>query len=111
MKIFISLVLAITITYLFCKSQKLNKLRTFVYKIFWVEEIKNSKSNDKFAYNFLNSAVKFFMYPYVFFISYILTLAIINLSVSSIFSSIIIIIIWPLIYRIVMGLQRKLHGI
>lgn len=109
--ILVSFILAIIFNYLFYKSKKLCSIKAFVYKMFWVEEIRNPKNKHKFGFKFFNFAVRFFMYPYVFFTSFYFISGVLTLDIQAIIFSIIMLIIWPLGYRLVMGLQRKMHGI
>ncbi|MBF8983860.1 hypothetical protein IZY60_09945 [Lutibacter sp. B2] len=109
--IVVSLILTIIFNYMFYKKEHLNPLKNYVYKLFWVNEIGNLEKDHKFAYRFLNLGVKFFMYPYVVFSSYVVITSLLTLNIVLLGSAILMMLIYPLMYRLVMGLQRKIHGL
>tara|TARA_B100000965_G_C18964510_1_gene486993 strand:- start:9 stop:353 length:345 start_codon:yes stop_codon:yes gene_type:complete len=109
--VILSLFLSVIFNYFFYTHKKLKELKAFIYKLFWAKEIANPENKHKFAFKFMNFGVRFFMYPYIFFVSFFFIYGIMTADFTAVLFSILMAIIWPIGYRIIMGFQRKIHGI
>ncbi|EES47969.1 MULTISPECIES: hypothetical protein [Clostridium] len=82
----------------------MEKLKTFLHKLFWLDKFEGKSK-------ILNFGAKFFMYCYIILIPLNLLLNIISLDLENIIFGCFLFIIYPIMYRIVMGFQRLIHGI
>lgn len=83
---------------------KLSKLRLFLRKLFWIDKFEGKNK-------FLAFGAKFFMYSYIVVITSFLISAILSFNLGNIISVCLVVIIYPVMYRIVMGFQRLIHRI
>jgi hypothetical protein len=107
-----SFLISILLIYLILKNEKFNKIKQFIYKLFWIDVFTNNeKYKYKFGYDFLSFIARFFMYIYIVFMSYSISTSLIHLDIELIISTLILGIIYPIMYRIIIGLQRMFLGI
>ncbi|MTI71588.1 MAG: hypothetical protein FH751_15180 [Firmicutes bacterium] len=110
-KIITQAVLPIIITILIFKLESLHKFRTIIRKIFW-EDIFYSKHNDnKAGIKFFRFYVRIIMYVYLYFNIAIIINAILYANYQSFLILLITVIVFPLMFRLIMLLQRKLWDI
>lgn len=97
---------------LHCKNRKevlnimnlLAKIKMFLYKVFWIDKFEGKSK--LFVY-----VGKFFMYSYIIFISFGLIQFIFSFDLNSLMFTCISILLYPIMYRIVIGIQRFIHQI
>lgn len=82
----------------------MNKLKAILKKLFWVDKFEDKSK-------ILTFGAKFFMYCYIILMPLYLILTIISLDLASIIFACLSFVIYPIMYRIVMGFQRLIHGI
>lgn len=83
---------------------KSSKLIVFLRKLFWIDKFEGKSK-------FLTFGAKFFMYGYIIIIPFFLISAILSFNLENIISVCLLVIVYPVMYRIVMGVQRLIHRI
>lgn len=104
---FISIAFAITGTYSVLKNEKLLKYRLFLYRLFWIEKFKGDNKIQKFLLFYARCAMIF----YLFSLTTMLLMSICLAYWSQLILIGIGIVIFPLMYRLVMGVQLIIHHI
>lgn len=82
----------------------MSKLKMFLRKLFWVDKFEGKSK-------ILTLGAKFFMYCYIILMPLNLILNIMSFDLGNIIFACLSFAIYPIMYRIVMGLQRLIHRI
>lgn len=80
------------------------KLKTLLHKIFWIDKFQGKSK----LFTFVG---KFFMYGYIVTILLSLIAFVSSFDLSNLMFLLINILFFPIMYRIVMGIQRYIHKI
>lgn len=101
----VSITLPIIFTYLILKSKRTIKFKLLLYKIFWIDKFQGVT----FTHKFLSFGSRFFMIFYLFSVPMMLISNIFDRDWEGLIFAVIVVIIYPLMYRIIMGFQRIIH--
>jgi hypothetical protein len=94
------------------KHRYFSRLREYLDKLFLVDFIRDKvKLKDEFIMKYLRVTAKFSEGFYVFFILMAVSNVIFTLQIEALVGVIIISILFPLLYRVIMGIQFKVHNI
>ncbi|MPM58059.1 hypothetical protein SDC9_104888 [bioreactor metagenome] len=83
---------------------KLSKLREFLRKLFWIDKLEGKNK-------FLTFAAKLYMYFYITVIPIFLIFAVLSFNLGNVVSACLLVVIYPIVYRMIMGFQRLVHKI
>jgi len=98
---------SIVITYLILKNNRFLRLKLFLFKLFWIDKFQGKGMIRRF----LLFGAWFFMIFYLFAFTMMFLSSICFLNLPQLIFTVVGIIIYPLMYRLVMGFQRFFHGI
>lgn len=80
------------------------RIKTSIYKVFWIDKF-DGKSK------MFVSVAKFFVYGYIVSVLMSLIVSIASFDLAYLMFTFIIIVLFPIMYRILMGIQRYIHKI
>ncbi|MDD7794491.1 hypothetical protein [Clostridium sp. 'White wine YQ'] len=82
----------------------IGKLMKYLNDLFWIEKF---KGKNKFFLFYARVA----MNGYLLFVTVSLIASIVTLNLDMLFESLLVMIFFPVIYHIIMGIHRRLHGL
>jgi hypothetical protein len=82
----------------------IGKLKKYLYDLFWIDKF---KGKNKFFLFYARVA----MNGYLLFITVSIIASIVTLNLDMLIESILVMIFFPVVYRIIMGIHRRLHGL
>lgn len=82
----------------------LSNIKVLLHKMFWIDKLEGT-------YKFLTFESKFSMYFYIVSILFFILMFFIFLDVHMLISVGLIIVMFPIMYRIIMGIQRFFNDI
>lgn len=100
----LNVVLPIIFITSFYKLKIFSNLKAFIFKLFWIDKFEGSSK-------ILLLFSKAFINMYLFFIPFLLLGCIFNLVFEGIVFLVVVIFLYPLMFRQVMKLQCLIHGI
>ncbi|MDF2522649.1 MAG: hypothetical protein K0R31_290 [Clostridiales bacterium] len=105
----VSVIVSFVTAYFILNDYRFQKIKIFLEKLFWIEKF-NSNKNKKKKLNGFYLEAKFFMLFYLVLFTQMLLNNIFSFSLQKLTYSVVIMIIYPLLYRLIMSIQRLIFS-